>query len=81
VRAYESEALLVALKLGAGLCQLPDNMVEDELADGTLVELLPSCRPEPLPIQLVHPPGRLLPARVRAAIDALDLPGLRRRAQ
>jgi DNA-binding transcriptional LysR family regulator len=81
VRAYESEALLVALKLGAGLCQLPDNMVEDEFADGTLVELLPSCRPEPLPIQLVHPPGRLLPARVRAAIDALDLLGLRRRAQ
>ncbi len=59
----------------------PDNMVEDEFADGTLVELLPSCRPEPLPIQLVHPPGRLLPARVRAAIDALDLLGLRRRAQ
>jgi len=41
------------------------------------VEILPSCRPEPMPISIVYPSGRLLPARVRVAIEALD--ALRRR--
>lgn len=77
LRAYESEGLLVALKSGVGLCQIPDLMVEGELARGELVEVLPSCRPEPMPIHLVYPSGRLVPARVRVAIDALD--SLRRR--
>lgn len=72
LRAYESEGLLVALKSGIGLCQIPDVMVQDELDRGELVEVLPSCRPEPMPIHLVHPSGRLVPARLRAAIDALD---------
>lgn len=72
VRAYESDGLLVALKSGVGLCQIPDVMVDDELDRGELVEVLPSCRPEPMPIHLVHPSGRLVPARLRAAIDALD---------
>lgn len=72
VRAYESDGLLVALKSGVGLCQIPDVMVDDELNRGELVEVLPSCRPEPMPIHLVHPSGRLVPARLRAAIDALD---------
>jgi DNA-binding transcriptional LysR family regulator len=40
---------------------------------GELHELLPSCRPEPIPISVVYPSGRLLPARVRVAIDALEV--------
>ena len=66
------------MKLGLGLCQIPDYFVAEELARGQLVELLPSCRPEPLPIHVVYPSGRLLPARVRAALEALET--LRRRA-
>ena len=68
----DSEGLVDALKLGLGLCQVPDLLVDDELARGELVELLPSCRPEPMPINVVYPSGRLLPARVRVAIDALE---------
>jgi hypothetical protein len=49
-----------------------------ELARGELVELLHSCRPEAMPINLVYPSGRLVPARVRVAIEALT--ALRRRA-
>lgn len=77
VRVNETEGLLAALKLGLGLCQLPDMLVADELARGELVEVLPSCRPESMPISIVHPAGRLLPARVRVAIEALDALRLR----
>lgn len=78
VRINETESLAKALKLGMGLCQVPEPMVMDELARGELVEVLPSCRPEPMPVQVVYPSGRLLPARVRVAIDALA--ALRHRA-
>lgn len=71
-RVNETESLQEAVRLGMGLCQLPDLLVQDELARGELQEVLPSCRPEPMPIHVVYPSGRLLPARVRAVIDALD---------
>jgi DNA-binding transcriptional LysR family regulator len=77
VRVNETESLVAALKLGMGICQVPDMLVRDELQRGDLVELLPSCRPEAMPIHVVHPAGRLLPARVRVALDALA--GLRAR--
>jgi DNA-binding transcriptional LysR family regulator len=71
VRVNDGEGLIEALKLGLGIGQLPEYFIEEELARGQLIELLPSCRPEPLPINLVVPSGRLVPARVRALIDAL----------
>jgi LysR family transcriptional regulator for bpeEF and oprC len=78
VRVGETEGLAEAALLGLGLVQVPDYLVQQELAQGRLVELLPSCRPEPMPIHIVHPAGRLVPARVRVAIEALE--GLRRRS-
>lgn len=77
LRVDDGEGLVEALKLGIGLCQLPDMMVQAELQRGELVELLPSCRPEPMPIHIVYPSGRLLPQRVRVALEALE--ALRRR--
>jgi LysR family transcriptional regulator for bpeEF and oprC len=77
VRISDTESLTEALKLGLGLCQIPDLMVRDELASGVLKEVLPTLRPETMPINVVYPSGRLVPARVRAAIDALE--ALRRR--
>lgn len=71
VRINDGQGIVVALCEGMGLCQLPEYMVADELASGRLVELLPGLRPPPLPISLVYPSGRLVPARVRVAIDAL----------
>jgi LysR family transcriptional regulator, regulator for bpeEF and oprC len=68
----DTESLVDALKLAVGLCQLPDHLVENELSSGVLVEVLPSFRPEPMPINLVFPSGRLVPARVRVALEALD---------
>jgi len=75
----DTESLVDAVKLGLGLCQIPDNLIQDQLTRGVLKEVLPSCRPEPMPINVVYPSGRLLPARVRAAIDALD--ALRKRSR
>ena len=71
VRVNESGGLVTALRLQLGICQLPDMLVREELRRGELIELLPACRPEPMPINLVHASGRLLPARVQAAIEAL----------
>lgn len=53
VRVNETEGLLQAVKLGLGVCQIPDLLVEGELARGELVELLPSCRAR----DAAHPPG------------------------
>jgi LysR family transcriptional regulator, regulator for bpeEF and oprC len=72
VRINETETVVEAIRLGLGLCQLPDNVVADELARGEIVEVLPSCRPAPIPISVVVASGRLLPARVRVAIEALE---------
>lgn len=75
VRVSDGEGMVAAALCGLGVCQVPEVMVIDELAAGRLVELLPGCRPEPMPISVVWPSGRLLPARVRAAIEALATMG------
>ena len=80
LRISETEGLAEAALLGCGVVQLPDYVVERELADGRLVELLPSCRPPPMPIHIVYPAGRLVPARVRAAVEALEALRKRRSA-
>jgi DNA-binding transcriptional LysR family regulator len=71
VRVDDGQGIVAALCADLGLCQLPGYMVADEIADGRLVELLPERRPPPLPISVIHPSGRLLPARVRVALETL----------
>lgn len=69
----DGDGMVAATLLGLGICQLPDYMVERELAAGLLVELLPSCRPATMPISAVVPGGRLLPPpRVRVVLDRLE---------
>lgn len=79
VQLDDTEALADAARLGFGLCQLPDYVVREELAQGTLVELLPELRPPPMPISAVMPTGRLVPQRVHVLLQALDR--LRERAR
>lgn len=67
----DGEGMVAAACHGSGLIQVPSYMVSRELASGTLVELLPSFRPPPLPINLIWPGNRLMPARLRVLIDAL----------
>ena len=67
-----TEALGAAALLGLGLCQLPDYVVQDELARGKLVEVIAAHRPPPMPLSAVVPSGRLMPPRVRVLLDALE---------
>jgi len=72
VLVNDGETMVAAVGLGLGLGQLPNYMVEHETARGELVEILPSCRPAPLPISAVYPSGRLVPSRVRAVLELFD---------
>lgn len=73
MRVNETRGALVAFKLGRGISQLPDRLVQAELARGERLELLSSDKPEPMPINIVFAPVRLLPARAPVAIEALGL--------
>jgi DNA-binding transcriptional LysR family regulator len=64
-------ALRRAALAGAGLTVLPSFAVDEDIAAGRLVALL---RDHPLPeltLWAVSPPGRWMPARVRAFVDWL----------
>ena len=79
IQINDTESVGAAALLGMGLCQLPDYIVNDDLARGKLVEVLPGLRPPPMPISAVVPSGRLVPPRVRVLLEALD--SLRERAR
>jgi DNA-binding transcriptional LysR family regulator len=72
VQVSDTEALGTAAALGLGLCQVPDYIVRDDLARARLVEVLPDCRPAPMPISAVVPSHRLVPPRVRVLLEALE---------
>jgi DNA-binding transcriptional LysR family regulator len=72
VQVNDGEGLVAAALEGLGLTQVPDYMVAEPIARGDLVEVLPSCRPAPMPISAVYPSGRLVPPRVRVVLEALD---------
>lgn len=71
LRFNDGEAIVQAAVLGLGLAQVPDNMVDAELAAGRLVEVLAPLRPPAMPIHAVMPAQRLVPARVRVLLDML----------
>ena len=72
VRLNDGEGVLEAARLGLGVAQLPDYFVQDAIARGELVEVLPQCRPAPLPISIVYPGARLVPQRVRVLLEELE---------
>jgi DNA-binding transcriptional LysR family regulator len=67
----DGEAMVVAALAGAGMVQVPDNMADDALRAGTLVEVLKAFRPPAQPISLVYPTGRQTTPRLRALTEAL----------
>jgi DNA-binding transcriptional LysR family regulator len=67
----DGEGIVSAVRAGLGLAQVPDNMAQDAVAAGELVEVLRAYRPKPMPISVVFPTSRHMPPRLRAFIDAL----------
>ncbi|WP_296558717.1 LysR family transcriptional regulator [Pigmentiphaga sp.] len=63
-------ALAAALS-DAGLAQLLDFTVEDDLRSGRLVEVLAPWRPQAQPVSAVWPGNRHVPATVRSFVDFL----------
>jgi LysR family transcriptional regulator for bpeEF and oprC len=72
VQLSDTETLGSAALLGMGIAQLPDYTVQDDVARGKLVLLLPAHQPAPMPISAVVPSGRLVPPRVRVLLEALE---------
>ena len=70
----DGEGMVQAALLGTGLIQVPDYMAAEELVRGSLVEVLAAYKPPPLPISVIWPGNRLMPARVRALIEVLSQP-------
>lgn len=71
VTVNSAEAYIAASLAGLGMIQIPAYDVRDQLAAGTLIELLPTQRAVPLPLTLLYP-HRHLPQRVRVFTDWLE---------
>ena len=63
------ESYLATARLGLGLVQVPRFHAEADLANGTLVQVLPDCPPPSVPVSLLYPRNRQLSPRVRVFID------------
>jgi DNA-binding transcriptional LysR family regulator len=67
----DGEGLVAAAAAGLGIIQVPDKLAGEALGAGALEEVLGGYRPKPMPISIVFPTSRHMPARLRAFIDAL----------
>lgn len=60
-----------AARLGLGLAQAPRYRFADDLANGTLIEVLADFPPTPTPLSVLYPSNRQLSPRVRVFVDWL----------
>lgn len=67
-----AEMYVATARLGLGLIQVPSYRVQDDLAHGTLAEVLPCFPPTPSPVYVMYPQNRQLSPRVRVFIDWLS---------
>jgi DNA-binding transcriptional LysR family regulator len=75
-----AEAALDAAIAGAGLTRVLNYQAAAAVRDGRLVLVLQDFEPEPNPISLVYPSGRLVPLKLRAFLD-FAVPRLKARLQ
>jgi DNA-binding transcriptional LysR family regulator len=81
ITVNSGEAYSAAALAGLGIIQVPRLGARVALAAGTLVEVLPECVAEPMPVTLLYAQRRHLPRRVAAFMDwmaALVTPELQR---
>lgn len=66
-----ADAYLGCCVAGLGIAQFSRYRIARELAAGTMIELLPATPPPPLPMTVLYPPQRQMPARLRVFVDWL----------
>jgi DNA-binding transcriptional LysR family regulator len=71
IKVNSADNYAAVTKLGFGLAQVPRYRVAADLAEGTLVEVLPQHPPTPSPVSLLYPRNRQLSPRVRVFMDWL----------
>lgn len=65
------EAQRMAALAGAGVVQVPLHLVEDDLANGTLIGILDEWEQPQLPIHAIFPSRHFVPQRVTTLINAI----------
>lgn len=63
------ESYIAGTRLGLGIAQMPRFHVENDLKNGTLVQILKHLPPPSVPVSLVYPRNRQLSPRVRIFLD------------
>jgi DNA-binding transcriptional LysR family regulator len=71
VSVSSAEAYYRCCEAGLGIAQIPRYRVAAELKRGQLRELLPAFPPPSLPMTVLYPPQRQMPARLRVFVDWL----------
>jgi DNA-binding transcriptional LysR family regulator len=66
-----AETNVAAARLGLGLIQVPRYRVAEDIAAGSLVEILPDFPPSALPVHVLYTRTRQLSPRVRVFVDWL----------
>lgn len=72
MRTDNGDAMLPALRAGLGVAWLPEFLVGEDLARGTLEAVLPEWSLSAAALHLVTPPGTLRPVRVETLIEFLS---------
>ena len=67
----EIDAILMAVLAGRGIGRPLSYQAADQIADGTLVRILPDYEPAPIPVHLLVNGTRHMPPRLRACFDYL----------
>ncbi len=71
IRVNDLFAVRDLVERGSGIAAMPGFMAREAFASGVLVRVLPRAVLGRLPLHVVYPSRRHLPARVRAVLDAL----------
>ena len=72
MRTDSGDAMLPALRAGLGVARLPDFLIGEDLARGTLEAVLEDWSVSAAGLHLMTPPGTLRPARVEALLEFLS---------
>src|SRR5262249_30131463 len=65
------ETVQMAVRAGHGLAQLPLWMVQDDIRDGKLLTVLDGMSGGEVPINILWPRTKALPAKIRVVVDGL----------